>query len=129
MTKSGPSLFRLPPSYVSLLFGFLLGPLFVGALTWRLGDSAAATILLDKGGSFPYPFTIQNLSHILFFFGLGELFVRWRTAVWEEGFGLVALESICANRPVIAFRSGGLPEIITDGENGLLVTKGDIQAA
>ncbi|HXR25111.1 MAG TPA: glycosyltransferase family 4 protein [Candidatus Binataceae bacterium] len=38
-----------------------------------------------------------------------------------EGLGLVFLESMACERPVIATRSGGTPEIVIDGDNGLLV--------
>jgi biopolymer transport protein ExbB/TolQ len=45
----------------------------------------SAVLLLDKPSHhFPYPFTIQNLMHIVFFLGLAELFVRWRSGVREE---------------------------------------------
>jgi len=40
---------------------------------------------------------------------------------WHEPFGLTALESLALGTPVIATRMGGLPEIITAGEDGLLV--------
>ena len=45
-----------------------------------------ATLLFEHtpASPFPYPFTIQNLLHILLFFALGELFVRGRTANWER---------------------------------------------
>ncbi|MCP5050643.1 MAG: MotA/TolQ/ExbB proton channel family protein [bacterium] len=33
-----------------------------------------------------YPFTIQNLMHLVFFIGLGELLLRWKTAQAEMGF-------------------------------------------
>jgi glycosyltransferase involved in cell wall biosynthesis len=39
----------------------------------------------------------------------------------EEGFGLVALESLALGVPVIASRRGGLPDIVIDGETGILV--------
>ena len=42
-----------------------------------------------------------------------------------EGTPVACLEALAAGRPVIASRVGGLPEIITDGENGLLVEPGD----
>ena len=45
-----------------------------------------------------------------------------------EGTPVVCLESLAAGRPVIASRVGGVPEIITDGENGLLVEPGDPNA-
>ena len=42
---------------------------------------------------------------------------------WEEAFGLVALEAALMERPVIATRVGGLPEIVVDGVTGILVEK------
>ena len=39
----------------------------------------------------------------------------------EEGFGMVAAESLLCETPVIATRSGGLPDIVRDGENGTLL--------
>lgn len=47
---------------------------------------------------------------------------------WEEPFGLVVTESMAMERPVVGYRSGALPEIITDGVEGLLVPRGDIDA-
>ena len=46
-------------------------------------------------------------------------------SVWSEPFGLVALEAMSAGRPVIASRSGGLIDIVADGETGFLVQPGD----
>jgi biopolymer transport protein ExbB/TolQ len=46
-----------------------------------------ATLMLDYPSShFPYPFTIQNVMHVLFFIALGELFLRWRTGKHELSF-------------------------------------------
>lgn len=39
----------------------------------------------------------------------------------QEPLGLVALESLAAGTPVVASRTGGLPEIVRPGENGILV--------
>lgn len=42
-------------------------------------------------------------------------------SLWEEIFGLVAIESCAYNVPVIATRQGGLREIILEDINGLLI--------
>ena len=42
-----------------------------------------------------------------------------------EGFGMVALEAMERSRPVIASAVGGLPEIVADGETGLVVVPGE----
>ena len=49
-------------------------------------------------------------------------------SVCEEGLGLVALEGMAASRPVVVSASGGLPEIVRDGETGLVVPMGDAVA-
>ncbi len=46
-------------------------------------------------------------------------------SIWYENMPLSALEALAAGKPVIASRIGGLPEIINDGDNGLLFTAGD----
>jgi N-acetyl-alpha-D-glucosaminyl L-malate synthase BshA len=43
-----------------------------------------------------------------------------------ESFGLAALEAMACQTPAVATRVGGVPELITDGENGLLFAVGDV---
>ncbi|HVY81613.1 MAG TPA: glycosyltransferase family 4 protein [Steroidobacteraceae bacterium] len=45
-----------------------------------------------------------------------------------EGFGLIAVEAMRAELPVIASRVGGLPEVVVDGETGVLVPPADKDA-
>ena len=47
---------------------------------------------------------------------------------WEEPFGLVAAEAQMAGCPVVGYRRGALPEIVTEGVGGYLVDPGDGEA-
>ena len=43
----------------------------------------------------------------------------------KEGFGLVLIEAAGSKLPIVASNSGGIPTLIKDGENGLLVKERD----
>jgi glycosyltransferase involved in cell wall biosynthesis/SAM-dependent methyltransferase len=43
----------------------------------------------------------------------------------NEGYGKAIVEAMCAGLPVVATRVGGVPELIKDGETGLLVSPAD----
>ena len=42
-----------------------------------------------------------------------------------EPFGLVAIEAMACGTPVVAYGTGGLPEIITDGIDGIMIGPND----
>jgi len=58
----------------------------VTILTFILPEKMAKIILDHKSEIFVYPFTIQNTMIILFFIGLGELFVRWQDSLQEMAY-------------------------------------------
>jgi glycosyltransferase involved in cell wall biosynthesis len=69
-------------------------------------------------------------------------FLGWRTDAYNlmadgnvlavpslwEGFGLVTLEAMALSKPIVASRVSALPEIIVEGETGLLVPPADSDA-
>lgn len=65
----------------------------------------------------------------------GAVMQAWRRSivgvvpsVWPEPFGMVAVEAMANGSPVLASNVGGLAEIVSDGETGLLVPPGDGEA-
>ena len=42
---------------------------------------------------------------------------------WPEPFGLVMIEAMACGTPVIAYRSGSVPEVVEDGVTGFIVEK------
>jgi glycosyltransferase involved in cell wall biosynthesis len=46
----------------------------------------------------------------------------------NEGTPVVAIESLAAGRPVVATRVGGVPDVVEDGRDGVLVPVGDVPA-
>jgi biopolymer transport protein ExbB/TolQ len=75
-----------PLRSTSLIVAALGSILFIGFLSLVLSGRAAVLVLDHPSRHFLYPFTIQNIMHVIFFIGLGELYVRWRIAIREKAF-------------------------------------------
>jgi glycosyltransferase involved in cell wall biosynthesis len=52
---------------------------------------------------------------------LGNAYALLFPIGWAEPFGLVMIESLACGTPVIAWRSGAVPEVIDDGSTGFIV--------
>lgn len=63
---------------------------------------------------------VDNLSEIL---GCLDLLLH---PADMEGLGVALLQAAAARVPIIASRAGGMPEVVRDGENGLLIAPGDV---
>ncbi len=59
------------------------------------------------------------------FYNIADLFVMSSV---QEGLGTAILDALALGKPVVAANSGGIPEIIKDGETGRLVEAADSQA-
>lgn len=66
----------------------------------------------------------KNSQEIGNLFSQCDLFVM--PSVWPEGFGMVGLEAGQFRKPVVAFNVGGIHDWLTDGVNGLLIPRPEV---
>jgi len=59
---------------------------------------------------------------------LAELDLVVHASTKGEPFGQVIIEAMAAGKPVVATNGGGVPEIVDDGQTGILVPMGDAEA-
>lgn len=73
----------------------------------------------------------QDLSdeHLHEEYCIADIFVlpSLKTSKDIEGFGIVLLEAMAYHLPIVASASGGIPEVLDNGNCGMLVTPGDIK--
>ncbi|MFC1887841.1 glycosyltransferase family 4 protein [Candidatus Cloacimonadota bacterium] len=56
-------------------------------------------------------------------YSIADIFIY--PSVWDEPFGKAVLEAMAARTAVVASNSGGIPEIITEPDQGIIVPKND----
>lgn len=88
----------------------------------------ARTLGVDDAVVFTGPLEGQDLNDL---YAAADVFImasrESRIAGGAEGFGIVFLEASAMGKPVIAGRSGGIPDAVAEGVTGLLVNPTDIQ--
>ena len=47
---------------------------------------------------------------------------------YNEGLPYVIIEALSSGLPIVASRVGGIPEVVSDGENGFIIEPGDIES-
>jgi len=101
----------------------------LGSHDWRLlvvGDGPRRTCVEESFGALP-PGRIRFLG-ALPPDRLAACYAASDLMVWpaiNEAYGMALLEAQAAGLPVIAGRTGGVPDIVRDGNTGLLTTIGD----
>ncbi len=83
-------------------------------------DLRALADLIDANGAVRWLGVRSDMPRLLAACDVVALASDW------EGFGLVLLEAMAAARPVVATAVGGVPEVVSDGECGVLVGAGDM---
>ena len=86
-------------------------------------EEFASRLGVTKNVFFPGWIETQKLSS---WYRAADIFVapsKTSPEGWVEAQGLAIVEAMMAGRPVIASRSGGIVDSITDGESGLLVNE------
>lgn len=89
-----------------------------GPLKKQLQDRATELGIKNKVIFTGYRSDIPEILHIMDVFALSS---------WTEGLPITVLEAMAAEKPVVATRVGGTPEIIKDGLTGLLVEPYDAE--
>ena len=92
-------------NWIALGVSVIVAIVVITLLTVFIGGTFWGDMLIGETSSPVFPFSLQNLMHVLFFIGLGQLWIRW-LCTYEEN--------------VFLTKSGFLPE-----EDGVVLEKDD----
>jgi glycosyltransferase involved in cell wall biosynthesis len=130
-----PRLAELPDEPFILYFGDAT----VDKGTWELAEAyrqlrdppplvLVGRCYIDELKSRPGVYALGPWPHALAIEALRRSLFSVAPSLWPEPFGLVALEAAAAGKPIVATASGGLRDIVIDGETGLTVPAEDREA-
>ncbi|MBN2693312.1 MotA/TolQ/ExbB proton channel family protein [bacterium] len=73
-------------NWIALMVSVIVGAVFIALMTLFIGGGRAGDLLLGETSISVYPLTLQNIMHMFFFVGLGQLIVRWKSTMRENVF-------------------------------------------
>jgi glycosyltransferase involved in cell wall biosynthesis len=79
----------------------------------------------EAGGEVAFRGFVPRAELVDFYYN-ADIFVF--PVIWDEGFGIPPVEAMAAGVPVVATRSGAIPETVKDQQTGFLVGKNDPHA-
>lgn len=88
-------------------------------------DNVDIESLIEKNGlkdSFLITGEVDKAIRYVSLFDVAVLTSRW------EGFGLVLLEYMLAEKPIVAFKVDAIPEVVEDKKSGILINPFDLEA-
>ena len=94
---------------------------------WRLVVAGAGPLLQDLQSRFPLAEFTGHLTGKALETNLREASVVVVPSEWHENSPLSILEAMAHAKPIVASRIGGIPELVRDGETGLLFEPKDTQ--
>ncbi len=90
--------------------------------TDEVGTFRAQTEALGLGGSIEFHESLSQGDLLQMYSDCDLLVLPSKT----EGWGLALMEAMACEKPVVATRVGGIPELVRDGTDGILVEPGDV---
>jgi len=73
-------------NWIALAISVIAVIILIAVLTVFLGGKPSGNMLIGRTDSSIFPFTLQNLMHLFFCIGLGQLWVRWLSTYEENVF-------------------------------------------
>ena len=107
-----------------------------GTILWIIGDGTLRLSLERQAAALKIHDQVRFLGYIAndqlpAYYAAAEIFVAPSIIDRSgdtEGQGVVIIEAMASGVPVVAYKSGGIPDVISDEQTGLLVEPGNTQA-